>query len=451
MNYSALFQQGDYRKHHIGLIGANGGFGYTFLAQLPLMRSSLDLRVVCDLDITKSEQFLISLGYDGDKICPCRNAEDVSRAPRDGIIVLDDFHLLPLCGIDALVEATGNPEVGAEVSEACLLAGIHVCEVSKESCSVSGAYLFGLAKKNGVVFTLVNGDQPANLIDLLSWVETLGLEVIAAGKSSEYDYVYDLENGTFTYRGKSEVIKEFKDEWDYQGTETLARRSAILSRYPQQAVPDYCEMGLVADATGLVPSCGRFHYPICRVSELADIYIPQEDGGVLEKTGVVDVFNNLRRPDEASFAGGVFVIVRCHDPKVWDIIQEKGHVVGKNGKYACIYLPYHYMGVEAPMTVLLACRLGLSSNVMYRNATCMAGRTRRPFRKGEVLSLNGQHRVVDDVDVSLVLRKDISPDVAPYYLFANKKLVADVPAGVLITTDMIELSGSSLFRMFGKS
>ena len=29
------------------------------------------------------------------------------------------------------------------------------------------------------------------------------------------------------------------------------------------------------------------------------------------------------------------------------------------------------MGVEAPMTVLLACRLGLSSNVMYRNATCM--------------------------------------------------------------------------------
>ena len=57
------------------------------------------------------------------------------------------------------------------------------------------------------------------------------------------------------------------------------------------------------------------HYPIAKISELADIFIPEEDGGILTKTGVVDVFYNLRETDEASFCGGEFIIVKCENEK----------------------------------------------------------------------------------------------------------------------------------------
>ncbi|MFQ9649322.1 MAG: hypothetical protein ACLRZZ_02900 [Enterocloster sp.] len=46
---------------------------------------------------------------------------------------------------------------------------------------------------------------------------------------------------------------------------------------------DLCEMNLVSNVTGLVPSDRRLNYPIAKISELADIFIPEEDGGILEE------------------------------------------------------------------------------------------------------------------------------------------------------------------------
>ncbi len=63
--------------------------------------------------------------------------------------------------------------------------------VSKEADSVVGPYLSQRANKAGVVATPVDGDQPSLLIGLLCWARLLGLNVVAAGKSSEYDFVYD--------------------------------------------------------------------------------------------------------------------------------------------------------------------------------------------------------------------------------------------------------------------
>ena len=127
----------------------------------------------------------------------------------------------------------------------------------------------------------------------------------------------------------------------------LARRSELLAALPQRATPDYCEMNVVANSTGLIASRDALSYPVCRITELADIFIPREDGGVLERTGVVDVFNCLRRTDEVSFGGSVFVIVRCHDTVVWEMLRGKGHVVSRDGSYACIFLPHHLMGLDA--------------------------------------------------------------------------------------------------------
>ncbi|HKM05500.1 MAG TPA: hypothetical protein VJ869_00800 [Sphaerochaeta sp.] len=437
----------------VGIIGSNGGFGYSFLAQLPLMSDSLSLRAICDLDAKKSIDLLTGLGYDSNRFFPCTTKEEIEkhRLVENAIIILEDGMLLPFCGIDVLVEATGSPETSSIMAENALLHDIHVCMVSKEADCVSGPYLYNLATSRNLVYAITAGDQPANLIQFLSWVELLGLEIIAAGKSSEYDFVYDLDSADFSFQGQSANLPELAKHWHLDGMGTLEERSKVLHAFPQFAVPDYCEMNVVANATGLSPSCDKFHYPICKVSELADIYIPVEDGGVLTKTGVVDVFNNLRRPDEASFAGGVFVIVKCHNERVWDLLLEKGHVVSKNGKYACMYLPYHFMGVEAPVSVVNAFRLGLSTYARCEHVALMSCVASRDFKAGETLALNGHHRLVDGVEVSLVSKKGIAGDVVPYYLLAEKTLTKDVAKGTMFTIDMLDLSKSELYRMYKES
>ncbi len=69
MNYSTLFKD-NAKVAQVGIIGANGGFGYSFLAQVPRMQDSLSLRVICDLDMDVSRKLLESLKYDSSRFHP---------------------------------------------------------------------------------------------------------------------------------------------------------------------------------------------------------------------------------------------------------------------------------------------------------------------------------------------------------------------------------------------
>ena len=91
------------------------------------------------------------------------------------------------CGITALVECTGNTKVSSDAAISALERGINVYMVSKETDSVCGPLLNQIAAEHNAVYALVNGDQPRNLLDLWSWGKLLGLEIVAVGKSSEYD------------------------------------------------------------------------------------------------------------------------------------------------------------------------------------------------------------------------------------------------------------------------
>ncbi len=439
----------DKKKCKVGILGSNGSFGYTFLAQIVLMKKSLSLRVVCDLNAEKTLAILKSLGFNDQKISICYTTSQINSVPEENIIVLDNCDLIVETDCDVVVEATGNPEKSALLAEKCLLSGKHVSMVSKEADVIAGPYLYRLAKSKGLVYSIAIGDQPANLINWISYIQALGMDVICAGKSSEYDFIYDPNSGKFKYRDSIAQIPELANYW-HLGPDieaTLIERSKLLSDYPQYAVPDYNEMNVVANATGLLPSCSRLHYPMINVAELADVYALKEDGGILEKPGVLDAFNCLHRFDEVSFAGGVFVVVKNHNDKVFDILAEKGHVVSKNKKYMALYLPYHFMGMEAPMSVLQAYYLGIASYTRCDNVATMVCRTERDFKKGERLDLHTHHRCLKDIHVTFEPTANLSKEIAPYYLIAEKTIVKDIPKGTVITTDMVDLSTSNLKRM----
>lgn len=450
MDYTGLFKGTEGKKSRVGIIGATRGYGYTLLAQIPKVEL-MELRVICSRHADECMDVLTGLGYQEENIVLCENREQIQAAPQDAVLIVSDYRLVPECGITALVECTGNTAVSSDAAMSALKQGINVYMVSKETDSVCGTILNQTAEEHGAVYALVNGDQPRNLLDLYSWGKLLGLDIVAAGKASEYDFVWDPDTSEFTYMTEGEKphrnIPELKEYWHYKDRETLNERCRLLEDYMAVISADLCEMNLVSNVTGLVPSAPRLNYPIAKISELADIFIPEEDGGILKKTGVVDVFCNLRAPDEASFAGGEFIIIRCENDAMWDILRGKGHVVSKNGKYACIYLPYHYMGLETPVSILLGDLKGIGTHAECRQVSVMAGVAEEDIPKGTVLKVHGHHHSIDGLVPELWEHQDAA-QVAPFYLLNGMTLQKDVKKGQPVTLDDVDLSESQPYKLY---
>ena len=451
MDYTNLWINREGKVSKVGIIGATKGYGYTLLAQIPKVKN-MELRVICSRHTDECMDVLKEVGYTEDQIAVCPTEEAIRQAPADAVLIVSDYKLVMECGITAMVECTGNTAVSSDAAITALKKGINVYMVSKETDSVCGPILNQIAAENGAVYALVNGDQPRNLLDLYSWAKLLGLEVICAGKSSEYDFVWNRETADFTYTDGStpvENLPQLMDCWRYKGRETLDARRSLLEKYLGVISADLCEMNLVSNITGLAPACPFLHYPIAKISELADIFIPEEDGGTLTKTGVVDVFYNLRETDEASFCGGEFIIVKCENEKMWDILKGKGHVMSRNGKYACIYYPYHYMGLETPASILEGDFLGVGCHPECRQVTIMAGVADRDLPAGTTLAVQGHHHSIDGLTPQLLEKKDAA-DAAPFYLLNKAVLLNDVKKGQPVTLKDVDLSGLEAYNLYLK-
>ncbi|MGW7518142.1 homoserine dehydrogenase [Streptomyces sp. NPDC054796] len=441
MNVHHLFADTGDRPVRYALSGAGGGFARTLLAQTRRI-PRLTPAVLCDVDVERLRAVCAELGYGEDELAVCADANSVAEAGREGRTALvADAALLGATGWDILVEATGSPAHGFAMARDALRSGRHVAMVSKEVDSVAGLHLAQLADERGLVYTTADGDQPANLIGLVTWAETLGLDIVAIGKSTEYDLVLDPAEGTVTQLDTTIQAPELAGllQLGDDVRATLRARAEAVAALPTGATADYCEMAVVATSTGFRPDTERLHYPVARVAELADVYALREDGGVLHRAGAVDVFTALRPVGEASFAGGVFVVVRTHDPETWRTLAAKGHVVSRNGKYAAVYLPYHLMGVETPMTLLSAVLHGRpSGGTDPRGHAVLAGRAERELSAGSPLPMGGHHHDVSGVRAVLLRDEEAPDDVAPLYLAAGTRLRRAVPEGGLLTLDDLE-------------
>lgn len=451
MDYTNLLNLKTEKRSKVGIVGATRGYGYTLLAQIPKV-ALMELRVICSRHPEECYAVLEEIGYDVNKIVVCENLEQIQAAPAEAILIVKDYRLVPECGITALVECTGNTAVSTDAALLAMRKGINVYMVSKETDSVCGPMLNQVAAENGVIYSLVNGDQPRNLLDLYSWGKLLGLDIVCIGKSSEYDFVWDRETGELQYldgASEKEAMPEMLEHWYYQGKQTLAGRLNLLKHHTEVISADLCEMNLVSNVTGYEPSTPYLDYPIAKISELADIFIPEEDGGILKETGVVDVFYNLRGKDEASFCGGEFIIVRCEDKKMWDILKGKGHVMSRNEKYACIYSPYHFMGMETPASILLGDFMNIGSHPECRQVSVLAGVANKDLPKGTVLTVHGHHHAIEGLTPALLKVKDAAK-AAPFYLLNGAVLQRDVACGETVTLEDVDLTGLPTYQLYSK-
>jgi predicted homoserine dehydrogenase-like protein len=435
------------RRFAVALVGA-GEFGATFAAQVRRV-PQLALRLVCDRDRQRARAALAGAGFGPDDLAAADSRADILTALESGrIAVLDDFTLLADLPLDIVVEATGHPETAAALAALALASGYHTALVTKEAEIVVGPLLARRAKAAGLVHTPVDGDQPSLLLGLIARARALGLPVVTAGKSTESDYVFDPDAGTLSAWGQTVPVSGY-DRLFHGGNDGGGLRDLLAERVvpglDTATVPDLCEMGIVANHSGLAVDRPELHAPVARTIELARLFRPRDEGGLLERRGVVDIFVCLRRPDELSFAGGVFVVVEAPDAATGRLLAEKGIPGSGDGRYLMLHNPVHLLGAEAPISVLSAVRDGRSTggeDVLPR--WDLVGRAMRDFAAGEVLALGARH-ALPDVEPLLVPAAPLgSAAPVPYYLAAGARLTRPVSRGSLFTLADVAIDPGSV-------
>ena len=418
----------------IALTGANGGYGRTFLAQLAATPEILPA-VLVDPDTAGVRTMLEDLGLAG-RAEVAETREHTARiVTGGGIALVTGLDAIDFAVLDVLVEACGKVPHGAAYAASALENGTHVVMVSKEVDTVAGVALHSRAQAAGLSYLPGDGDQPANLLRMLDWIAAVGLDVVAIGKAGEYDLVFDPETGTVSQAGEqidAPALRELLTLGE-DVPATLAARAEAVAPLKRAAAADSCEMTVVAMRTSARADVESMHYPVARIDELADIYAAREHGGLVAADGAVDVFSALRLPGEASFAGGVFAVVRTGDPVTWETLRGKGHVISRDGRYACLYWPYHYMGVETPLTVHAAA--DRAPALPARATTVLAARAVRDLPAGTQLAVAGHHHEIDGVAPVML---DGSTEATAYYLLDGARLLRDVPAGQLLHENDVE-------------
>ncbi len=448
MNYQALLATAsDAAPATAGLIGV-GEFGLTLLAQSRRI-DGLALKVLCDQEPDRVRRAAVALGWSENRVAFANDRRAALAAfERGDLVVTDDWRVAVELPIDVVVEATGSAETGAETASAAIDNGRHLVLVTKETDAVIGPLLSARARAAGLVLSQVDGDQPSLTMGLVSWARALGLEIVCAGKASTYDFVIDLEAGCVTSDGITISVADAERLWagpPASPRELVAARAAACEAMARRAPPDFCEICLIANGTGLQPDIPELHAAIARTVELPDLFRPEASGGVLGGHGRLDVFNCFRRPDEISFAGGVFAVVGLPDRKTGELFAEKGIPVSDDHDHALIFNPTHLLGVEAPMSILSAVRLGRSTGSDLIRPVCdVVARATRELPAGTLLAEGKRHRI-DGVEALLVDYTPGGPDrPIPLFMATNRSLTRDVRAGEVLTHDAVETPADSL-------
>src|SRR5260370_4592159 len=183
----------------LGVVGI-GRMGRCVVDEVATMRG-MRVMAAADVVLGRAEACLRENGGDPvvtDELGP---AQDALRQGRP--VATADASLVPQLELDALVEATGLPEVGARVAADAIEHRRHVVMLNVEADVVVGPILAERARRAGVVYTLAAGDQPGAIFELAEWAQTLGFKVVCAGRGTVL-YPDDHHATPATYREQAE-------------------------------------------------------------------------------------------------------------------------------------------------------------------------------------------------------------------------------------------------------
>lgn len=315
--------------------------------------------------------------------------------------------------VDVVVECTGVPEVGAVVCHKAILGRKHVVNMNVETDCTVGYYLAKMAEAAGVVYTLTAGDEPGTTREMFDFADALGFEIvtIVKGKNNPLDHAANPD--TLAERAKiqnasAKMLASFVD-----GTKTMV------------------EMTAMGNSTGFVPDIRGGHGPTITVKEMASVFVPQTDGGIMSGKYRVDYA-------VGDVAPGVFVVITTDQPKIMaDLRYLK---VNGHGNYWALYRPFHLCNLETPISVARA--------FLYHDVTCSTLRVpvaetiaiaKRDLKAGEKLDYLGGYTVYGSIEKVSVSQPD---GCLPLGLAPGATVIKDIKMGEPVHYSEVNLNES---------
>lgn len=397
-----LEEEGD--PIRVGLVGC-GQMG-SGLAHVTKQTVGMNTVAISDIDVSRPLAALAAMGIPESDIKVANQVDEAEDALRAGkyLVTEDAVMLAKLESLDAVVEATGLTEVGSRVAWNCILHSKHVIMLNVETDVTIGPLLHRLAQKAGCVYTAASGDEPGVCKMLYNLAGTMGFEVVCLGKgkNNKIDFGATPDSCREEAESKSmnpKMLAAFKD-----GSKTMV------------------ELAAMSNATGLVPDVPGMHGVKADVPDLNKVFVPQEDGGILSRSGCVDYSTGKVAP-------GVFAIVTSPDPRVR---QDMAFYSMGPGPYYTLYRPYHLCAIETTTSIAEAVIYGESTIVSKRMVSEVATIAKRNLKPGEIA---GEIGSPDIFGRTYVFEDACAQKAIPLGLAPGGKVLKAIAKGSLLTEE----------------
>ena len=396
------------RPVRVAVIGA-GKFGSMFLHQAA-RTPGLHVQGIADLSVPRARAALARIGWDPARIAATPITEDAAALIADP-------------RVEVVVEATGDPPAGLRHARHAIAHGKHVVMVNVEADVLAGPVLAQEAAAAGVVYSMAYGDQPALVAEMVDTIRAAGFSVIAAGKGTKYLPHY--------HASTPETVWEF-----YGLTAEQARAGGMNPRMFNSfldGTKSGIEMAAIANAIGLAPPEDGLAFPPCGTSQLPNLLRPHNEGGVLPRKGMVEVVSSLTRegaeiPDNLRW--GVYVVFEGETDYARRCFAEYGVATDDTGRYAALWRPYHFIGLELGVSVASAALRREPTGCSVAWAGDCVAVAKRPLRAGEVLDGEGGATVWGKC---IPAARSRALGAVPIGLAQGVALARDLPAGALVT------------------
>lgn len=397
-----------------------GVFGAGFMAkgivnQVARYTPGMRIAAICNRTLAAARETYRIAGVPDDLIVECATASAIEDARRAGKFAVTSSieALAGAPGVEVLIESTGHVEYGARVTLAAIATGKHLVSMNVELDATCGSILKEKADRAGVLLSGCDGDQPGVQINLVRYVETLGLKPVLCGNIKG---LQDRYRNPTTQAG-------FAKQWGQ--TPHMVTSFADGTKISM-------EQAIVANATGM------------RVAQRGMIGL-EHRGHVDEMVGMYDL-------DRMRELGGIvdYVVGARPSPGVYvfaeaqDRLQAHYLNYGKlgEGPVYSFYTPWHLTALEVHIS---AARVALLGDVVIaprgKPMVDVVAAAKIDLKAGETLDGLGWYMTYGLCENHDVVMRD---RLLPMGLAEGCRLKRDVSRDAVLTWDDVEPPADSL-------
>jgi predicted homoserine dehydrogenase-like protein len=364
-------------------------------------------RVLADIELEKATETYRKAGVPEEDMTVEESAGGVQSALAAGQrVATSDGAAAAGAPVDVVIETTGDAAAAAVHAWEAIDAGNDVVMVSVEVDATIGPLLARFADHRGVTYSMAYGDEPAQVVELCDWARAQGLDIVAAGQGTELTFKPHAtqEDSLQRYDLPESFIENSKPDARMYNTFLDGTKVAV-------------ELCAAANALGYSTDTDGIHMPETDKDGLLETLRPAEDGGILDRTGVID---SVTPTDENPSA---FVVTATRNEATRDYLSQRYNIRTVNGgKYQLFHRPYH-LPQETIVSVAMAGLHDQPTGTVTEQTTEVVAAAKRDLEPGEIIVGGGGDTIYGRLQDARVAAE---ADLVPFELLAGAEVAQPV-------------------------